>query len=151
MAKEMTANNKSQLFLGQVAFICGGSKGIGKETAKEFFRLGGSVCLLARDQKSLEIALIEIENSRSNQEQFIEIISGDATKREEIEPAIEKFIIRHGVPEYLINAVGYAYPEYVQNFYIEDFKENMETNYFGQLVPTLIFLPHFIEQKKEMS
>jgi 3-dehydrosphinganine reductase len=148
MAKDMTANNKSQKFLGQVAFICGGSKGIGKETAKEFFRLGGSVCLLARDQKYLDMAIIEVENLRSNQDQFVETISGDATKREEIEPAIDKFMSRHGVPEYLINAVGYAYPEYIQNFNLDDFKENMEINYFGQLVPTLVFLPHFIEQKR---
>ena len=144
----MTANNKLQKFRGQIAFICGGSKGIGKETAKEFFRLGGSVCLLARDKKYLDKALNEVENLRSNQDQFVEIISGDATKREEIEPAIEKFISRHGVPEYLINAVGYAYPEYVQNFTLNDFKENMEINYFGQLIPTLVFLPHYIEKKR---
>ena len=50
----MTANQRTQKFLGKVAFICGGSKGIGKETAKEFFRLGGSVCLLARDKKFLD-------------------------------------------------------------------------------------------------
>ncbi len=143
----MTANQRTQKFLGKVAFICGGSKGIGKETAKEFFRLGGSVCLLARDNKFLDKALMEIEKLRSNQEQFVEIITGDATKHEEIEPAIEKFIDSHGVPDFLINAVGYAYPEYVQNFLVNDFKENMNTNYFGQLIPTIIFLPHFMEQK----
>lgn len=144
----MTANERTQKFLGKVAFICGGSKGIGKETAKEFFRLGGSVCLLARDKKFLDKALMGIEKLRSNQEQFVEIIVGDATKREEIEPAIEKFIDSHGVPDFLINAVGYAYPEYVQNFHVTDFKENMNTNYFGQLIPTLIFLPYFMEQMK---
>lgn len=143
----MTANQRTQKFLGKVAFICGGSKGIGKETAKEFFRLGGSVCLLARDKKFLDKALMEIEKLRSNQEQFVEIITGDATKHEEIKPAIEKFIDSHGVPDFLINAVGYAYPEYVQNFLVDDFKENMNTNYFGQLIPTIIFLPHFMEQK----
>lgn len=140
--------NDSQIFYGETAFVCGGSKGIGKETAKEFFRQGGNVCLLARDLTSLEVALDEVESVRSNEDQYIKVISGDTTKQDEIKPEIEKFITTHGVPDYLINAVGYAYPEYIQNFTFDDFRKNMETNYYGQVIPALIFLPYFMERRK---
>jgi len=146
--KNSLSINKSQSFLGKAAVICGGSKGIGKETAKEFVRQGGSVCLVARDKASLENAVLEIEMLRSSEDQFVEIIPGDATRQDEIKPGLVEYIDRRGVPDYLINSVGYAYPEYVQNFTLEDFRKNMEINYFGQLVPTLILLPYFMEKKK---
>lgn len=135
-------------FLGKTAFICGGSKGIGKETAKEFFRLGGSVCLLARNQQALDQAIKEVEAFRVNEDQKIHTIVGDASKFEEISPRMISYIDEVGTPDYLINAVGYAYPEYVQNLQLEDFRQNMEANYYGQLVPTMVLIPYFMKQKR---
>lgn len=135
-------------FLGKTAFICGGSKGIGKETAKEFFRLGGSVCLLARNQQALDQAIKEVEAFRVNEDQKIHTIVGDASKFEEISPRMISYIDEVGTPDYLINAVGYAYPEYVQNLQLEDFRQNMEVNYYGQLVPTMVLIPYFMKQKR---
>ncbi|NIV14497.1 MAG: SDR family NAD(P)-dependent oxidoreductase, partial [Aliifodinibius sp.] len=57
---------------------------------------------------------------------------------------MESFIKEYGTPDFLINAVGYAYPEYVENLKLKDFKKNMDVNYYGQLVPTLLFLPYMI-------
>jgi 3-dehydrosphinganine reductase len=57
---------------------------------------------------------------------------------------LDGFVDRRGVPDYLINVVGYAYPHYVQELTLADFRDSMEVNYFGQLVPTLILLPHFM-------
>jgi len=135
-------------FLGKTAFICGGSKGIGKETAKELFRLGGSVCLLARNQQALDQAIKEVEAFRVNEDQKIHTIVGDASKFEEISPRMISYIDEVGTPDYLINAVGYAYPEYVQNLQLEDFRQNMEANYYGQLVPTMVLIPYFMKQKR---
>ena len=52
------------------------------------------------------------------------------------------------MPDFLVNVVGFAYPEYVQKLTLEDFRTSMEVNYFGQLIPTLIMLPHFLEAGK---
>lgn len=134
-------------YIGKTALICGGSKGIGKETAKEFYRQGGSVCLLARDPQSLDQAKKEVEALRLQDDQSVFIIAGDASKFDEISPLITNYVEQEGVPDYLINAVGYAYPEYVQNLQIEDFERNMDVNYYGQLVPTMILIPYFMKQK----
>ena len=98
------SKQKSKTFTGKTAFICGGSKGIGKETAKEFFHQGGSVCILARDQQILDETGFEIEDLRINEDQYIHTIAGDASNMEDIQPKIEAYINDNGTPDYLINA-----------------------------------------------
>jgi len=61
---------------------------------------------------------------------------------------LENYIERHGVPEYLFNFVGYAYAQYVERLTLADFRRNMDVNYYGQLVPTLIILPHYLAGKR---
>ncbi|MGV9172069.1 MAG: SDR family oxidoreductase [Promethearchaeia archaeon] len=138
---------EKQPFKEQIAIIVGGSKGIGKATATLIAQLGGNICIIARSEKTLKKATQEIEDNRYTEEQFVDYISCDATDREKLKPLIEGFIKKHRVPDYLINSVGYARPNYVQNLKLEDFKRNMDINYYGQLVPILILLPYFMEAK----
>jgi 3-dehydrosphinganine reductase len=65
-----------------------------------------------------------------------------------LKPLIEEFIQKHGIPDYLFNFVGYAFAQYLEKLTLEDFKNNMNANYYGQLIPTLIILPHFMDAKK---
>lgn len=134
-------------FDGRTAIIFGGSKGIGKETAKEIVRLGGNVCILARDSEILNSAADEIYNERISDIQFVEKISTDATNKAQVEKAVNSIIERHGVPDYLINAVGFAYPGYVKDLKMSDFENSMRVNYYGQLIPTLTLLPYFMEAR----
>ncbi|MFX1310704.1 MAG: SDR family oxidoreductase, partial [Promethearchaeota archaeon] len=138
---------ENQPFTSKVAIIPGGSKGMGKATAKKFIQLGGSVCLIARNMEFLKESQVECENLKSNNDQFVEIISCDTTDMEKLKPLIEDFIQKYGIPDYLFNFVGYAYAQYLENLTLQDFKNNMNTNYYGQLVPTLIMLPHFMESR----
>lgn len=140
-------STENQPFASKVAIIPGGSKGMGKATAKKFVQLGGSVCLIARNMEFLKETQTECENLKSNNNQFVEIISCDTTDMAKLKPLIEEFIQKHGIPDYLFNFVGYAYAQYLENLTLEDFKKNMNTNYYGQLVPTLIMLPHLMESK----
>jgi len=138
---------KKQPFSGKTAIVCGGSKGIGKETAKEIVQLGGSVSIVARDQDVLQEAAKEIEENKITTSQFVETISCDATEMDALKSHFEIFIKKHGVPDSLLNVVGYAYPQYIQELTLDDFRKNMDINYYGQLVPTLILLPYFIERE----
>ncbi len=139
---------QQQPFKGKVAIICGGSTGMGKATAKEIVQLGGSVCIIARRPDVLSEAAADIKSAIKGESQFIEMIPCDTTDIEALQPLIKKFIDNHGVPDYLINAVGYAYPSYVQDLKLDDFKKNLDTNYYGQLVPILILIPYFMKEKK---
>jgi 3-dehydrosphinganine reductase len=145
------ANNRmvsQQPFAGKSAVVSGGSKGIGKATAKEIVRLGGSVCLISRGAEALKKAIGELASEKVNETQYIESITCDTTDHAALEPLLNDFVTRHGIPDYLLNVVGYAYPEYIQNLSFDDFKKNMDINYYGQVAPLVILLPHFIEAQK---
>jgi 3-dehydrosphinganine reductase len=139
---------RKQPLRNKIAVICGGSKGIGKETAKEIVQLGGSVCVIARHIEPLEIAAREMQDLAQEDSQFVEVIACDATDMERLGPQLADFIDRHGVPDYLINVVGYANPRYVQDLSLADYRNAMDVNYYGQLVPILLLLPHFINARK---
>jgi len=136
------------LLSGKSAVITGGSMGIGKAAAKEFVKSGGSVCIIARKKTDLRRAVDEISKLRMHESQSVESISCDATDMKLLGTLLADHIKKNGVPDYLMNFVGYSNPNYVQNLKIEDFKNNMESNYYGQLVPTLTLLPYFMQKKK---
>lgn len=134
-------------FSGKTAIIPGGSKGIGKAVALAFVKRGGSVCIIARDRKDLEQASAEIGRARINNRQSVSAISCDTTDIKKLKPLVDSYIEKNGIPDYLMNFVGYAKPGYVQDYSFDDFRNNMETNYYGQLVPILTILPHFMKKR----
>lgn len=143
-----TSDVRNQPLISKTAILCGGSKGIGKETAKRFASLGGSVCVLARHREALSSAAEEIRAFVRGGEQFVEVLECDATDIESLRPLLTDFVDRHGVPDFLVNLVGYSYPQYVEKLSLADYRDSMEANYFGQLIPTLVLLPHFMAARE---
>ena len=139
---------EEQPFKGKMAIIPGGSKGMGKAIARDFVQLGGSVCIIARGMEALKETEEECNKLKSDDSQFVEIISCDTTDMDKLKPLLTDFIDKRGVPDYLFNFVGYAFVQYLEKLTLQDFKKNMDVNYYGQLVPTLIVMPYFIEAKK---
>jgi 3-dehydrosphinganine reductase len=138
---------EQQPFKDKIAIIPGGSKGMGKATVKSFVQLGGSVCLIARGMGALKEAREECLKLKSDDSQFVEIISCDARDIDKLKPLLTEFIDNHRVPDFLFNFVGYAYAQYLEKLTLEDFKNNMDVDYYGQLVPTLILLPYFMDAR----
>lgn len=138
---------KKQPFKGKTAVVCGASEGIGKAIAKFFVELGASVCINARRVDVLDKAKNDIKTVKSEDSQFVEAIACDATDMDKLKPLLDDFVKKHGTPDYLINVVGFAAPDYVENHTLADYKNHMDVNYYGQLVPTLILLPYFMKEK----
>ena len=138
---------EKQPFKGKTAVVCGASEGIGKAIAKFFVELGASVSIIARRVDVLGEAKKDIEAVKLEDSQFVEAISCDTTDMDKLKPLLEGFVKNRGVPDYLINVVGFAMPDYVENHTLADFKSHMDVNYYGQLVPTLIMLPYFMKEK----
>lgn len=126
------------------ALVCGGSQGIGRETAGEIVRRGGSVCLLGRDAARLEQTAVELRAQTEGSRQFVDTLVADARDQQALATGVDDYIARRGVPDYLLNLVGFAQPGYVSEFSLDDYRAGMDTNYYGQLVPTLVLLPHML-------
>ncbi len=139
---------KKQPFKDKIAFLIGASTGMGKAIAKDFVNLGGSVLIIARRKEILEEATEEIQQIKSDDSQFVISKSCDATDMEMLRPILEDSITNYGVPDYLFNLVGRAIPGYIEEYTLDDFKNNMNLNYYGQLVPTLILTPEFMKEKR---
>jgi 3-dehydrosphinganine reductase len=135
-------------FQGRTVLVCGGSRGIGLETAREFVLRGSSVCIVARNADDLAAAVADVSASRPQPSQYVDSIACDTTDAERLRPLLDEHVERRGVPDYLVNNVGFAYPEYVHNLSLDHFRRNMDVNYYGQLVPTLLLLPHFMSARK---
>ena len=114
----------------------------------EFVTGGGSVLIIARNKSDLEKTAAELKKARADTSQFVESAACDTTDMKKLQPVIEDFIAKHGVPDYLMNFVGYAYPAFIQDLTLDDFRKNMDGNYYGQLVPILTLLPHFMKERK---
>ena len=135
-------------FKDKIAIICGGSKGMGEEISKLIVKMGGSVLIIARDVEVLKTVADEMIKLKVLDSQFVEYFSCDTTDMVKLKPLIDDFITKHRVPEYLLNLVGYAYPQYIEKLTLDDFKRNMNVNYYGQLVPILTLLPYFMKEKR---
>ena len=133
---------------GKTAIIAGGSKGIGRAVAEEFVRRGGTVCIIARNVKDLERAADEMRSLQPDAADRVSARACDTTDMKEIKRLIDDLVKKNGLPDYLMNFVGYAYPKYVQDLTFDDFKKNMEANYFGQLAPILALLPHYMKERR---
>ncbi len=141
-------SHDDKILSNKLAIITGGSKGIGKAAAIEFVKNGGNVCIIARNKKDLFQAAEEIQKARSSASQAVTAIPCDTTDMKALARLLDSFIKKNGVPDYLMNFVGYARPNYIQNTTLDDFRKIMDTNYFGQLIPVLVILPHFMRERK---
>lgn len=130
-------------FADKTAMILGASQGIGMAAARRFVREGGSAALVARRPGPLEAAA-DLVRSEGGTDQWVEAMPADAADEGSIGPVAESLVDRRGIPDYLFNFAGGAYPAYVTDLRPSDLRSQMETNYLTQAVPALLMAPHFV-------
>jgi 3-oxoacyl-[acyl-carrier protein] reductase len=103
--------------------ITGGSRGIGKEIAKQFIKEGATVGIVGRNASSLEKAQEELEGSS--------IYQADVTAKEERMKLIEQFLKEHQRIDVLVNNAGGSSGSSVLETDLDDFYQAFEFNYFS--------------------
>lgn len=88
---------------GKVAFITGGSEGIGRATAHLLAAEGAKVAICSRGQEALDAAAAEIKAATGVD---VLTVSADVTKQEDIERAIATVQAKLGAPTLLVNNAG---------------------------------------------
>lgn len=88
---------------GKVAFVTGGSSGIGRATAQAFAEAGATVVVMARRAVQLGEAA---ETIGAVTGQFVLPVVGDVTQPRDVERAVETAIAECGQIDILVNAAG---------------------------------------------
>ncbi|MEF2978393.1 SDR family oxidoreductase [Subtercola sp. YIM 133946] len=127
----MTNNN--------VWFITGAGRGLGIDIAQSALAAGHQVVATGRDPQKVLAAIGHHENLLT--------VALDITDPAAAERAKDAAIERFGRIDVLVNNAGNFYAGYFENISPEQFRAQMETNFFGPLNVTRAILPIMREQR----
>jgi NAD(P)-dependent dehydrogenase (short-subunit alcohol dehydrogenase family) len=132
---------------GKVAFITGGNRGLGLETARELGKEGITVVLGSRDPKKGEAAAAKLRDESITAES----LGFDVNKSQDHQKAYDYFAKRHGRLDILVNNAGVlkesqisatgSGPNPVSAVSPEMLRETFETNFFAPVALTKKLLP----------
>jgi NAD(P)-dependent dehydrogenase (short-subunit alcohol dehydrogenase family) len=117
----------------KVWFITGAARGMGIDIAKAALGAGHAVVATARDAQKVTEVLGEHENLLA--------VSLDITDPDAAEAATKVAVDRFGRIDVLVNNAGNFYAGFFEEISPEQFRQQMETNFFGPLNVTRAILP----------
>lgn len=132
-------------FSNKLAFITGGSSGIGLEVAFLLASEGCSLVLLARGQTRLDEICKSIKMRTIETAQFIDTLSMDVADNEDVQKKIKIAVDQFGIPDILINSAGIASGDYFENISYDQFDIGMKINVYGARNTISAILP-FMKQ-----
>jgi short-subunit dehydrogenase len=128
----------------RVVMITGSSSGIGKATALEIGRAGGTTLLVARTKKKLDEVRREVELLGG----VAHVHSCDLSDPDDIDRMAAEAQERHGHVDILVNNAGKSIRRSVSRSYdrFHDYQRTMQLNYFGPVKLILDLLPTMRER-----
>lgn len=133
-------------FSGKLAFITGGSSGIGLATANLLAKQGCRLVLFARGQDSLDKACRTIEAGINKAFQRVQSISMDVADHHDVQQKIKTAVEKFGVPDLLINSAGVSSAGCFENISYDQFDQCMKINVYGTRNTVGAILP-YMKQK----
>ncbi len=125
------ASAPAPAFGGKLAFITGGSSGIGLATAQLLARQGCDLVLFARGQARLEEICAALRTLAVLPTQRIHSFVMDVADNADVQQKIGQAVTRCGAPDILINSAGVGSGDYFENISYEQFDQAMKTNVYG--------------------
>ncbi len=129
---------------GKVAFITGGSKGLGKAMAEAIAEAGANVAISSRHPEECAEAAGEIRD-RTGKE--ILPLKTDVKVPVEIEKAVKECLEKFGKIDILITSAGINKRYAAEEFPEEDFREIIEVNLMGTWNACKIVGKHMLQRK----
>jgi NAD(P)-dependent dehydrogenase (short-subunit alcohol dehydrogenase family) len=120
---------------GKVAFVTGGSRGIGLATAKALIGRGASVAITGTDQATLDAASSALGAGTI-------AVRADVRRYDEVERAIESVVSRRGRLDVLVKNDGIGVYSTVAEMTVDEWTRIIETNVSGIFYCCHAALPH---------
>jgi len=127
----------------KVALVTGSSTGIGFETCLALARSGFVTCATMRDKKKSG----NLEKIARNENLQIKVFDMDVDKDNSVYDTIEKIITEFGKINVLVNNAGYGLFGALEDFSMDEIKNQFETNVFGVIRVIRGVLPTMRQQK----
>ncbi len=124
--------------------VTGGSSGIGLALAKRLVGLGAEVHLVARRRNLLDEAKGRLESEQPGAQ--VSVLELDVAKYDEVESKLGEHLKGRPV-DMLINNAGIVKPGRFLDLPIDEFRQQMDVNYFGAIHMCRALLPRMIERK----
>jgi 3-dehydrosphinganine reductase len=127
----------------QHVIVTGGSSGIGLSLAHQLVALGAEVTLVARNQGRLQEARDAVAAGRTGA--VVHAIALDVSDFEVVQSIMGEHILAHPA-QMLINNAGIAVPgRFLEQDY-QEFRSQMDINFFGAVHMCKVLAPHFVDQ-----
>ena len=118
--------------------ITGANRGIGLDTALVFARAGYKVFATMRHPKDAKALKKSVEKKSLN----ITLLKMDVNSDESVKKAMKIIKSKYGVVDVLVNNAGIERHGTIEDLELSDFKDVMETNYFGVIRCIKAIFPH---------
>ena len=126
---------------GQVVFITGASRGIGRAAAELLAEEGCRVAITGRDEETLRRAVDELGG-----EDHVIGVQGDMTKPEDIERAVNRTIERFGQIDVLVTCAGSSPGGLLENLTEDEWFGSLNLKFMGYVRSCQAVLPHMVER-----
>ena len=113
---------------GRVAIVTGGSRGIGRETARQFLEEGVRVMISGRNAETIQKTRDELAKQTGGD---IKCTVADMTKEADIKKLVDETVKQFGTVDILVNNAGQMYSGRYAVMTDDGLKEQLETKLFG--------------------
>jgi len=131
-------------FTGEVAFITGGSRGLGLEVAEGFGRAGASVVITARREQWLR----EAEQQLKDQGISVLALICDVANPASVEQAVQQALATYGKLDILVNNAGLTWGTPAENMPLDRWQQVIDTNITGTFLMSQMVGRQMIEQQQ---
>jgi 3-oxoacyl-[acyl-carrier protein] reductase len=130
---------------GKVAFVTGGSKGIGREVARTLANEGCDVVITARGQEQLEKTAAELSGETGRR---VVAQAGDMSRSEDVDRCVQAAIAELGGIDILVTCAGSSPGGLLEELTDDDWLQSLNLKFMGYVRTVRAVVPHMAERGK---